>query len=504
MNCVLSHYGTGIERSTGGKRAERLKQPPVPPPRLYSAAHLIADAGTRTRLIATLQTSVGNRRVQRALATSDSDDPGADKSYDAHARDGVAQRIEAASEAGAPLDSAVRPVLERSLHSDLAGVKLHVNPEAGDLALALNAIAFTSGRNIFIRPEAYDLRSRKGMNLLAHEAVHVVQQANGPVAGTPTPDGTLTISDPSDAYEQEATQAADAITSVSDSAADQIMSQEKTHDSSVIAMSPRATLPSPIQRCGQIPCNCPADQKQRVNEGLITTLAVQRRVVCDPENPEACWEEPDDDSVEEQGGFTPAEGGQSYDPETGGMSEAGPEEGGFTPVEGGQCYDPETGGMSKECLEEGGFTPAKGGQSYDPETGGMSEAGPEEGGFTPAEGAQSYDPELGGKSRYTPPTLPMFPPPWDEHPAPSPSMAPYTGPSIGPSSEEDREAWERAKEQQENCESCEHKPPPANEICLRAYGCEFGPIWDEPGHNQTPRVPPPARGLSTETYIPFD
>ena len=46
------------------------------------------------------------------------------------------------------------------------------------------------------------------MRLLAHEATHAVQQAAGPVAGTPSPSGGV-ISDPGDSFERAAEQAAE-------------------------------------------------------------------------------------------------------------------------------------------------------------------------------------------------------------------------------------------------------------------------------------------------------
>lgn len=43
--------------------------------------------------------------------------------------------------------------------------------------------------------------------MLAHELTHVVQQRSGPVSGTPAPGG-ISISDPSDSFEQQAERSA--------------------------------------------------------------------------------------------------------------------------------------------------------------------------------------------------------------------------------------------------------------------------------------------------------
>ena len=50
------------------------------------------------------------------------------------------------------------------------------------------------------------------MKLLAHEATHTVQQSQGPVSGTPSKGG-VSISDPSDSYEQAADRAASNVAS---------------------------------------------------------------------------------------------------------------------------------------------------------------------------------------------------------------------------------------------------------------------------------------------------
>src|SRR5262249_22640996 len=60
------------------------------------------------------------------------------------------------------------------------------------------------------RSGAYNPGTQQGFHLLAHETTHVVQQAAGPVAGTPT-SGGVSISDPADPFERAAEAAADRI-----------------------------------------------------------------------------------------------------------------------------------------------------------------------------------------------------------------------------------------------------------------------------------------------------
>src|SRR5207248_683463 len=93
------------------------------------------------------------------------------------------------------------------LGADLSGVRVHTDPEADHLARSVDATAFTSGSDIFFRQGAYEPGSSAGMKTLAHEAAHTVQQASGPVEGTPSAGG-VSISDPGDRFERAADQAA--------------------------------------------------------------------------------------------------------------------------------------------------------------------------------------------------------------------------------------------------------------------------------------------------------
>ncbi|BAY07540.1 eCIS core domain-containing protein [Calothrix sp. NIES-2098] len=129
----------------------------------------------------------------------------------ANSEPSIGQRIQqAASSGGSSLDKGVQQHLEQSLNTDLSGVKIHTNTEADRLNKSVNAIAFTSGQDIFFSAGSYNPSSSEGQHLIAHEVVHTVQQANGAVAGTATNAG-VSISDPSDAFEQEAEQVADRV-----------------------------------------------------------------------------------------------------------------------------------------------------------------------------------------------------------------------------------------------------------------------------------------------------
>jgi hypothetical protein len=119
--------------------------------------------------------------------------------------DDLARRIQAASATGSALDGAVQRHLEEGLGADLSGVRVHTGSEADDLSRSVQAVAFTTGPDIFFRAGAYQPQSSAGMRLLTHEAAHTVQQAAGPVAGTPAPGG-VSVSDPADPFERAADQ----------------------------------------------------------------------------------------------------------------------------------------------------------------------------------------------------------------------------------------------------------------------------------------------------------
>jgi hypothetical protein len=155
----------------------------------------------RVRTLLSLQQTIGNQAVQRLMNRSQaSPNPTGD----------LAQRIQAASAGGTTLDATTRERLQASLGADLSGVKIHRDDEADRLAESVEAVAFTTGNDIFFRKGMYQPETSVGLRLLAHEVTHTVQQSSGPVDGTPSASG-VSISDPSDQYEQAAEQSADAV-----------------------------------------------------------------------------------------------------------------------------------------------------------------------------------------------------------------------------------------------------------------------------------------------------
>ncbi|MFJ7780637.1 eCIS core domain-containing protein [Streptomyces yangpuensis] len=98
---------------------------------------------------------------------------------------------------GRPLDDATRTDMESRLGADFSDVRIHDNSAAKASAAEVGARAYTSGSHVVIGSGGNDKHT------LAHELTHVIQQRQGPVAGTDNGAG-LKVSDPSDRFEREA------------------------------------------------------------------------------------------------------------------------------------------------------------------------------------------------------------------------------------------------------------------------------------------------------------
>lgn len=77
---------------------------------------------------------------------------------------------------GQSIDENSRAFMERKIGYDFSRVNIHTGPEAAKSAQSINALAYTSGNNIFFNEGQYAPRTEKGKKLLAHELTHVVQQ----------------------------------------------------------------------------------------------------------------------------------------------------------------------------------------------------------------------------------------------------------------------------------------------------------------------------------------
>jgi predicted chitinase len=92
----------------------------------------------------------------------------------------VLERVQARRAQGSPLPEDVRLQLELGLNHDLSAVRVHTDDEANRIAKSLQAVAFTSGKDIYFQSGEYNPAAK--LELLAHEAAHVKQQDRGQVA----------------------------------------------------------------------------------------------------------------------------------------------------------------------------------------------------------------------------------------------------------------------------------------------------------------------------------
>jgi uncharacterized protein DUF4157 len=101
---------------------------------------------------------------------------------------------------GQPLDAAARAFMERRFNHDFANVRVYHDARAAESARAVDALAYTVGRNIVFGEGQYSTRESSSAALLAHELTHVVQQSR---RGSGQ-DGSLQFGDRDGAHELEA------------------------------------------------------------------------------------------------------------------------------------------------------------------------------------------------------------------------------------------------------------------------------------------------------------
>ncbi|MGA9994812.1 MAG: DUF4157 domain-containing protein [Pyrinomonadaceae bacterium] len=92
---------------------------------------------------------------------------------------------------GQPLASTTRSFFEPRFGHDFSHVRVHADASADDSAVAMNARAYTIGRDIVFRRSEFTPQTESGRRLLAHELSHVIQQRGGLAPGiqrAPDPD----------------------------------------------------------------------------------------------------------------------------------------------------------------------------------------------------------------------------------------------------------------------------------------------------------------------------
>jgi len=90
----------------------------------------------------------------------------------------VQSQINSLRGGGRPLPTTARTFYEPRFGYDFSDVHVHTNSRAAETAAAVNAKAFTVGRDVVFGPGEYAPESAAGKRLLAHELTHVVQQSS--------------------------------------------------------------------------------------------------------------------------------------------------------------------------------------------------------------------------------------------------------------------------------------------------------------------------------------
>lgn len=147
---------------------------------------------------------------------------------------------------GEPLDTATRAFFEPRFGHDFAQVRVHSDARGAESARAVNALAYTVGREIVFADGRFSPRTDEGRRLLAHELTHTIQQSQGvtaSLASQHSDDGSLPVSQIDDASEREADQVASAV--MNESQFEALVGGAGVSRSLMLQRQPAAAAPAP-------------------------------------------------------------------------------------------------------------------------------------------------------------------------------------------------------------------------------------------------------------------
>jgi hypothetical protein len=114
---------------------------------------------------------------------------------------------------GQPLDAATRAFMEPRFGRDFSSVRVHNDATAAESARAVNALAYTVGRDVVFGMGQYTPSTMRGRNLIAHELIHVTQQGSNTYPQVPA---QIRLGTPNDGLECEAKIGANRVSSTPD------------------------------------------------------------------------------------------------------------------------------------------------------------------------------------------------------------------------------------------------------------------------------------------------
>ena len=91
---------------------------------------------------------------------------------------GLETQIPTLRGSGQPLPRSVRRFFEPRFGHDFSQVRVHTDKSSAESARAVNARAYTAGRDIVFRAREYAPETLEGRRLIAHELTHVIQQSS--------------------------------------------------------------------------------------------------------------------------------------------------------------------------------------------------------------------------------------------------------------------------------------------------------------------------------------
>ena len=145
------------------------------------------------------------RAKRLSMKRSDTDSPSS-----SHAIPPIVHEV--LSSPGQALDAGTRAFMEPRFGHDFSNVRVHTDTKAAESAQAVNALAFTVGRDVVFGEGQYVPSTGQGRRLIAHELTHTVQQLQNRVTNISMVN-TARVSNQRDASEQEANKVADTILS---------------------------------------------------------------------------------------------------------------------------------------------------------------------------------------------------------------------------------------------------------------------------------------------------
>jgi Domain of unknown function (DUF4157) len=118
----------------------------------------------------------------------------------------ISSRVDhALAQPGRPLDAAVRGHMEQSFATSFGNVRIHDDAVSHGASRVLGAEAFAVGQHVHFASGRYRPASRDGLNLIAHELAHTVQQRAMPAASS----GDVELGAADSPLEREADRAAE-------------------------------------------------------------------------------------------------------------------------------------------------------------------------------------------------------------------------------------------------------------------------------------------------------